>query len=87
VATKAFLREVSREIETPSNVIMSDINGGKTRSLGKITNVPVHIGAGITTSSFDVCDASHFTVLLGAEWLSRTKAKICFKDRVLRYQA
>jgi hypothetical protein len=85
VISMHFLRQIQRDIDGESKVVMTGVSGTQQRSLGKVYDVPITLGKGQTLATFDVTEARHFTILLGNDWLTKVKADICFQDQLLKY--
>ena len=83
VASKSFLDSIGIKIDEPSSIKMVDINGGKKRSLGKVKNLSINIKGTIIPIDVDVSEANTYSVIVGNDWLTKTKGVIDFDHRVL----
>jgi len=83
LASKAFLDKIGRTIDTPSPIKMVDINGGKKRSLGKVKQLPINIKGTIIPIDVDVSESTYYSVIVGNDWLTKTKGVIDFNHGVM----
>jgi hypothetical protein len=81
--SKVFLDKIGRTIDTPSTVNMVDVNGGKKRSLGKVKQLPINIKGTIIPVDVDVSESASYSVIVGNDWLTKTKGIIDFNHRIL----
>ena len=81
--SKSFLAKLGRTIEEPSNINLVDVNGGKRRSLGKIKNLPINIKGTIIPIDVDVSEAANYSVIVGNDWLTKTKGIIDFNHGIM----
>ena len=86
VISKSFLNSIERTIDEPSSINMVDINGGKKRSLGKVKNLPINIKGVTIPIDVDVSESKNYTVIVGNNWLTKTKGVIDFDHKVLTLQ-
>ena len=71
-----FLESLDRIIEAPSNVDLIDVNGRRKRALGKINVLVTIEGEYPIKIEMHVTDATNYNVILGTDWLVKTKAEI-----------
>ena len=81
--SKKFLDWLGRKIDTPSTINMVDVNGGKKRSLGKVKDLPINIKGTIIPIDVDVSESPNFSILVGNDWLTKTKGTIDYNHRVM----
>jgi hypothetical protein len=71
-----FLESLDRIIESPSNVDLIDVNGNRKRALGKVKLLLTIGGEFPLKVEMHVTDATNYNVILGTDWLVKTKAEI-----------
>ena len=76
--SKVFLNKIEQKIEKPSTIKMVDVNRGKQQSLGKIRNLPINVKVTIISIDVEVSEAADYTVIVGNDWLTKTKRIIDF---------
>ena len=81
--SKKFLDWLGRKIDTPSTINMVDVNGGKKRSLGKVKDLPINIKGTIIPIDVDVSESPNFSILVGNDWLTKTKGTIDYNHCVM----
>ena len=86
IISKSFLDSIERTIDEPSSINMVDINGGKKRSLGKVKNLSINIKRVTIPIDVDVSKSKNYTVIVGNNWLTKTKDVIDFDHKVLTLQ-
>jgi predicted aspartyl protease len=84
--SKGFLDKIGRTIQEPSTVNLVDVNGGKKRSLGKIRNLPINIKGTTIPVDVDVSESMNYTVIVGNDWLTKTKGIIDFSHRIMELE-
>ena len=83
IVSKHFLDEIGKDINTPVDAKIVDINGKRTSPLGIVYNVPVQVGKIETFVDMIVTESREYNVLLGNTWLKLVKANIKYCDKVM----
>lgn len=86
VISQEFLKQMGKEIEKSTKIIMIDINGERKTPLGKISNVIVEANNDKWELEMLVTSSTSYNVVLGNDWLSKVKGTINFKKRILVYE-
>ena len=73
IISKSFLEKLNRPIEAPSHINMIDINGGCTRPLGKVTNIPIQLDGVIVPINVDVSESKDYFIVAGNDWITDVK--------------
>lgn len=81
--SKAFLDKIKRKIDGPSSINMVDVNGGKRRSLGKVKDLPISIKGTIIPIDMDVSEANNYSIIVGNDWLTKTKGILDFNHGIM----
>ena len=74
--TRGLMRELGYKINQSSNVRITNANGIKTRSLGKISDMELTVSGIDTSVTVEVIESEDSTLILGNDWLKKVKAQI-----------
>jgi len=74
--SKSFLQQLNRKIEGPSMITMINIQGGRSRPLGKVTNVPIQIGDVEIPIDVDITESNDYYIVAGNDWLTRCRGRL-----------
>jgi hypothetical protein len=83
VISKSFLDSLGRTIDEPSSINLVDINGGKKRSLGKVKDLPITLKGTTIPITVDVSESKQYTIIVGNDWITKTKAIINYDHQTL----
>ena len=73
IISKSFLEKLNRPIEAPSHINMIDINGRCTKSLRKVTNIPIQLDRVIIPINADVSESKDYFIVAGNDWITDVK--------------
>ncbi|KAG9294457.1 hypothetical protein G9A89_001962 [Geosiphon pyriformis] len=79
VIAKHFLEAIGRKIDKPSTQPMTNVHGDKKKGLGIAKAVPVHINGISIETDMEVSEAKEYTIIVGNEWLKKTKALLDYE--------
>ena len=71
------------EINKPADILMININGEKKRPLGIVNNIPIEIHGEVIPIDAIVTESNSYTVLVGTDWLAKTKARLNFNNSTM----
>ncbi|KAG9288625.1 hypothetical protein G9A89_006726 [Geosiphon pyriformis] len=74
VITKHFLEAIGRKIDEPFTQPMTNIHGDKKKGLDIAKAISVHINDISIETDMEVSEAKEYTIIVGNEWLKKTKA-------------
>ncbi|KAG9301529.1 hypothetical protein G9A89_008381 [Geosiphon pyriformis] len=79
VIAKHFLEAIGRKIDEPSTRLITNIHGDKKKGLGIAKAVPVRINGINIKTNMEVSETKEYTIIVGNEWLKKTKALLDYK--------
>src|SRR2546421_2432127 len=78
VAGKQFLDNHRIQIDRPSSITITNINGEQRRPLGAIDQLPVTVETIEVPIKIDVTESEAYSVIVGNDWLRKVQATIGF---------
>ena len=76
VMSKAFLQQLGRKIESASMITMINIQGGRSRPLGWVTNIPLQLDNVEIPISVDITESTDYYIVAGNDWLSKCRGRL-----------
>ncbi|KAG9298395.1 hypothetical protein G9A89_000394 [Geosiphon pyriformis] len=74
VIAKYFLKAIGRKIDEPSIRLMTNVHGDKKKGFGIAKAIPVCINGISIETDMEVSEAKKYTIIVGNEWVKKTKA-------------
>lgn len=78
VISKHFMESIARKPDTTSRRSVKDIHGERKMPIGVCKGIPVTVGGIRVDIDMDVIDSDGYAIIVGTDWLARTKANIAF---------
>ncbi|KAG9299083.1 hypothetical protein G9A89_020396 [Geosiphon pyriformis] len=79
VIAKHFLEAIGKKIDEPSIWPITNVHSDKKKGLGITKTVPVHINDISIETNMEVSKAKEYTIIVGNEWLKKTKALLDYE--------
>jgi len=76
VMSKSFLQQLGRRIESPSQITMINIQGGRSRPLGQVANIPIQIDNVEIPMNVDITESNDYYIVAGNDWLTKCQAQL-----------
>ena len=76
VMSKSFLQQLGRKIESASTITMINIQGGRSRPLGRVSNIPIQINGIEIPMDVDITESKDYYIVAGNDWLSKCQAQL-----------
>ena len=73
VMSKSFLQQLGRKIESASTIIMINIQGGRSRPLGRVTNIPLQLDGVEIPIDVDIIESTDYYIVAGNDWLTKCR--------------
>ncbi|KAG9305208.1 hypothetical protein G9A89_010716 [Geosiphon pyriformis] len=79
IIAKHFLKAIGKKIDESFTQPMTNIHGDKKKGLGIAKAIPVHINGISIETDMEVFKAKEYTIIVGNEWLKKTKALLDYE--------
>jgi hypothetical protein len=76
VMSKSFLQQLGRKIESASTITMINIQGGRSRPLGRVNNIPLQINGVEVPINVDITESTDYYIVAGNDWLTKCRGRL-----------
>jgi hypothetical protein len=74
--SKSFLQQLGRKIESASTITMINIQGGRSRPLGRVTNILLQINGIKVPINVDITESTDYYIVAGNDWLTKCRGRL-----------